>query len=240
MHGAKQRGERDGHGCDITLEYLTNLWHIQGGICPFSGLQLSLPINSNDWKCSMILRASLDRINNALGYFPGNVRFISRIANYMRNSFSDDQVIDFCIAVSLNSYKQNTTINTSIINPPIGSLKWFLYRLKNHQSKGYCDLDVAYLAKIWAEQSGICLLTGKPLIVPIKVSGPQSYAWPHGRYPLNASLDRIDNAIGYIRGNVRFISLMSNYGRSTLSDLEFIEFCKAVANYHPTKLNDFK
>lgn len=50
----------------------------------------------------------------------------------------------------------------------------------------------------------------------------------------NASLDRIDNSKGYLKGNVRFVSMMANLARSTFSDNELIRFCKSVAVYqHP-------
>lgn len=50
--------------------------------------------------------------------------------------------------------------------------------------------------------------------------------------PWNASLDRIDNAKGYIQGNVRFITVMANLARSTFTDEQVLEFCHAVVQNH--------
>lgn len=55
---------------------------------------------AGDWpKDSDRERASLDRIDNSNGYLQGNVRFVSKIANYARNEYSDDDLLEFCNAV---------------------------------------------------------------------------------------------------------------------------------------------
>ena len=81
---------------DIDLEYLSQLWENQNGICPFTKQKLSLRTHSKHEK-ALPYSASLDRIDNHKGYIKGNVRFVSLIFNYARNTFSDEQVIDFCL-----------------------------------------------------------------------------------------------------------------------------------------------
>lgn len=49
--------------------------------------------------------------------------------------------------------------------------------------------------------------------------------------PRRASLDRIDSSIGYIPGNIRFVSVMANYCKNSFSDQEVFEFCQAVVEY---------
>ena len=44
--------------------------------------------------------ASLDRIDSEKGYVKENVRFVAVIANFSKNKFSDEDVIDFCEAVT--------------------------------------------------------------------------------------------------------------------------------------------
>lgn len=60
------------------------------------------------------------------------------------------------------------------------------------------------------------------------------------RNPCNASLDRVDHAVGYLKGNVRFVTFMANVARSNFSDSELLGFCKAVANVNPKNLTDCK
>ena len=85
---------------DITLEYLKELWEQQGGLCPFTGWELLLPKGSSySGDPGSMYRASIDRLDNSKGYVIGNIRFISVIANYCRNTFTDDQVRLFCESV---------------------------------------------------------------------------------------------------------------------------------------------
>jgi hypothetical protein len=39
----KHRDKKKNYGCDITAEYLKQLWENQKGICPFTGWGLILP-----------------------------------------------------------------------------------------------------------------------------------------------------------------------------------------------------
>jgi hypothetical protein len=225
----------------IDEAYLTVLWKQQDGKCPFTGWDLLLPDHVEGWKTGNTIKsASLDRIDNAIDYAENNVRFISVMANYARNTFTDEQVIDFCHATT-NYHSSPNIIANDIIQPPSEeSMRWFLKCAKQRKNKGECNLDLTYLANVWIKQSGRCVLSGQKLILPMKRGGITIECWPQGHFPINASLDRIDNSLGYVQGNVRFIGVMANYGRATFTDLEFIEFCEAVANHHPTKLNEFK
>ncbi len=86
---------------DIDLQYLKDLWESQSGICPISGIQMELRTHSN---CNKFLAdpntASIDRIDNSIGYVKGNIRFITNMANMARNKFSDEQLIYFCRKVT--------------------------------------------------------------------------------------------------------------------------------------------
>jgi hypothetical protein len=97
---AEYRDRNKNYGCDLTIEHLKVLWESQNGKCPFTGLDLILPYDSDGWKEYSPYNASIDRIDNSKGYMQGNVRFISVMANLARQSFSDIQLIDFCKAVA--------------------------------------------------------------------------------------------------------------------------------------------
>lgn len=85
---------------DLTPEYLQGLWGSQQGTCPFTGWALDLPETSLKWRSQTPRRASLDRIDNALGYVRGNVRFVAVMANFARQTFSDEELVIFCKAVA--------------------------------------------------------------------------------------------------------------------------------------------
>ena len=89
---------------DISLENLMELWKEQKGICPLTGWELILPINTTGWtEGPDIHNASIDRIDSNVGYVKGNVRYISFMANICKQSFTDSDVRVFCAAVTENS-----------------------------------------------------------------------------------------------------------------------------------------
>lgn len=78
---------------NLTLEYLKSLWETQRGVCPYTGILMSLS------KLHGIKHtpnsSSLDRIDSSKGYIEGNVEFVCLFINYGKNGFSKEQTIDF-------------------------------------------------------------------------------------------------------------------------------------------------
>lgn len=107
----------------------------------------------------------------------------------------------------------------------LASFRWYMkiVRKNSRQRNHEYDIDCEYLQKLWEEQNGICPITKKKLEL-------RTHSYKNKSQPHSASLDRIDNNKGYIRGNVRFVSLMFNYARNTFDDQEVIDFCKIVAS----------
>ena len=81
---AKQRPK----DCNITVEYLYELWHKQEGKCAFTGMPLVL---YDDKVHDYITQASLDRIDSNKGYVKGNVQFVSTCLNFAKSNMSDEQ-----------------------------------------------------------------------------------------------------------------------------------------------------
>jgi hypothetical protein len=93
---------------------------------------------------------------------------------------------------------------------------------KSGQPKGDFDLDLPYMKLLWEEQSGKCAITHVDL--KLESSYNKNY---------QASLDRIDSSKGYVKGNVRYISVSANWLKNNLSDEhvnEFIQICRMVVN----------
>jgi hypothetical protein len=100
---ATKHGARVPKDYNIDLDYLKLVWEAQKGLCTFTGELMRLRTHADIRKTQEVLtpyQASLDRIDNSKGYLKGNVRFISVMANYARNKFTDEQVIEFCKKVS--------------------------------------------------------------------------------------------------------------------------------------------
>lgn len=67
-----------------------------------------------------------------------------------------------------------------------------------------------------------CKLSGVPILL-------------HRNYKQNkikqtASLDRVDSSKGYERGNIQWVHKKVNYMKNILDELEFIAWCKLIAN----------
>lgn len=74
------------------------------------------------------------------------------------------------------------------------------------------EMTPEYLWHIWEEQEGRCAYTRLPL--------------EHG---VDASLDRRDNAYGYVQGNVQWVHRDINRMKSDLRENHFISLCQLVA-----------
>lgn len=76
---------------DVSIDDLKEQWELQNGICEFSGVKLILSSHTKIQK-NPIYAASLDRIDNSKGYIKGNIRWVSRAMNWMKNTMTDDMV----------------------------------------------------------------------------------------------------------------------------------------------------
>lgn len=83
---------------NISLEYAWNLFEVQNRKCALSDLDLTLVRKwSRDWK---LQTASLDRIKQDIGYVEGNVQWVHKNINWMKNSFDEDIFKFYCLKVS--------------------------------------------------------------------------------------------------------------------------------------------
>jgi|SaaInlStandDraft_4_1057021.scaffolds.fasta_scaffold104024_2 hypothetical protein len=105
----------------------------------------------------------------------------------------------------------------------------FRYYMKKARNRLYdTDMDLPFLRDLWSEQGGRCALSGIVMELPRSTG-----AWTSRvNDPLKPSLDRIDNAKGYLKGNVRFVTVMANLARGTFTDDQVVSFCRAVVQEH--------
>ena len=83
---------------------------------------------------------------------------------------------------------------------------------------------VKYLMELWSVQRGLCAVTGRPMtwgrVLKDDVRS-QGYGSAVG-------IDRIDNEVGYVRGNIQLVCSQVNFMRSGLSEEDFADWCEAV------------
>lgn len=79
---------------DIDNKFLENLFVEQKGLCALSGCEivLSKKISENT--------ASLDRINSNYGYINGNVQWVHKKINFVKNILSDSDLYKICKSIS--------------------------------------------------------------------------------------------------------------------------------------------
>ena len=99
-------------------------------------------------------------------------------------------------------------------NQPVGD-RTRIYRKFKKAAKDR-RLDFALTEKDFFEgYNGICSLTGWKIDI---IYGNQT-----------ASVDRIDNSRGYVKGNIHWVHVLVNMSRGALELQKFIEMCEAVS-----------
>ncbi len=88
-------------------------------------------------------------------------------------------------------------------------------------------IDIKYLWDLFIKQDKKCAISG----LTIDIEG----SWSHNRKEMSGSIDRIDSSKGYISGNIQWVHKYINVMKWDLTQKEFIEFCKAIADYQRSK-----
>jgi hypothetical protein len=84
---------------DITIEYISNLLKSQKFKCKLSGLDITTSYNRKVKEQT----ASLDRIDNSKGYIEGNVQWVHRDVNWMKQDFQEEYFFDLCKRIIENA-----------------------------------------------------------------------------------------------------------------------------------------
>lgn len=90
----------------VTREEGLKLFQDQKGKCALTGLDLLIAKNPRDYR-NNLQTASLDRINSNIPYSSGNLQWIHKKINLMKNVLSQEEFINFCTLVA--NYNKNET-----------------------------------------------------------------------------------------------------------------------------------
>jgi hypothetical protein len=218
---------------NITQDQLWNLYQEQNGKCIYSGLD----IDFGDTKYEQshgVTTASLDRIDSSGGYISGNIQYIHKDINYMKQVFTVDlflyyiaKIIQFDRVFNiLESYKSDYSM-----------------LVKPGQFKGYRDISGTYWGKlrknaekhsiafnlkiedVWGkylDQGGLCYWSG----MPIKFY-PRNQT-KEDRVLQTASIDRIDSSIGYYLDNIVICHKNINNLKQDLTTEELLFYCQRI------------
>lgn len=83
--------------------------------------------------------------------------------------------------------------------------------------------DNKRVRKLFLKQNRKCILSG------IEIGFPKAWG-VKSKTNITASLDRIDSSKGYVKGNVQWVHKTINSMKMNMSDINFIDLCKKVAN----------
>jgi hypothetical protein len=83
------------------------------------------------------------------------------------------------------------------------------------------EIGKKYVWELFVKQYKRCALTGIEITFPTNIR----------RASGTASLDRINNAKGYVEENVQWVHKTINDMKGRLTDEEFIKYCLIVAEY---------
>lgn len=78
---------------EITLQDLVDQWHTQGGLCRYSKVPLTLVQRDTKW---VEFSASIDRIDPSKGYIKGNIQWVHKRINTMKNDMTEIEFVNWC------------------------------------------------------------------------------------------------------------------------------------------------
>ncbi len=108
--GIIKREDRKNRKVEITKEYAWNLFLKQERKCAFSSVELKFESKQGNRDGT----ASLDRIDSSKGYIEGNVQWIHKDLNWMKQDFDDEYFIRMCGLVYNNSKKYKEPSDTHL------------------------------------------------------------------------------------------------------------------------------
>lgn len=86
----------------ITKEYAWDLFLKQNKKCKLSGLEIVIEKSLNRKKGYSNITASLDRINSSLGYIEGNVQWVHKDVNYIKQDLEESYFKKLCKLITEN------------------------------------------------------------------------------------------------------------------------------------------
>lgn len=97
----KRAASKRKHKFSISIEYAWELFLSQGSKCALTGIEIKFGRCMKEIERGATT-ASLDRINNKLGYIKGNVHWVHKDINLMKQRFDLDHFVKMCELVSAN------------------------------------------------------------------------------------------------------------------------------------------
>ena len=124
----------------------------------------------------------------------------SKMKSYHKKTWGDDKL-------QFTAFKRTKSVRSYIT----------YLRSKAIKRKNEC-ISIDELEKIWNNQNGKCALTGWDMTMILG----------KGNIETNASIDRIDSNLGYIKNNVQFVCRAVNVFKSNATEEFLHKMCEAI------------
>jgi hypothetical protein len=255
---ARCRCKNTGRLIEIGLDDVESLWSSQQGICALTGLPMLHSRQLEHRSRSGLYNTSLDRLDSNGNYTKENVQLVCSYVNLMKGTLSQDTFWTMCSAASSHQEAELDarplpSLALETPQPKMcscesgrcrkclqrGRTRRYLNQRKGHLQKAWVamqrrsrkrntvnELTASNLEDLWQEQRGLCALSGYPLLHCHDEDNLAMSAL------FNASVDRIDSALGYIAGNVQLVGTRMNLMKGDKSNSEFWSFCSKVTEQH--------
>ena len=96
----KRNAERRGIEFNLTIQYISELFDKQNGICALSGMEIEFGRVRTSGTT-----ASLDRIDSTKGYIEGNVQWVHKLVNRMKMDITEDVFLQLCEKITTHRRK---------------------------------------------------------------------------------------------------------------------------------------
>lgn len=210
------RGNKSRRPFDISHEYVSSLFDGQGGKCALTGTQLTFGSSKRQMKDGT---ASLDRIDSLIGYEVGNVQWVHKHINKLKNDYTEDYLLEQARKVYLYLNYREIILKTIPDKYKVNANIWD--KIQHNAAKRYdCNLSKDDIEIVLEQQNFKCVYTGEALTVG---RNRDEY--------YTASLDRIDSKKPYTVDNIQWVHRDINYMKYTYSDSYFRVLIQAVYLY---------
>jgi hypothetical protein len=163
-----------------------------------------------------IYSATIDRIDNSIGYIPGNVWVISALANRIKHEAGPDLIRRLGHAIAI--MESNTQIHIDM-EEETRAIRQKLVRYRKSMNRKHNNLPFCIQ---WFDISAptFCPCFGVEL----------DYHNNGKNWRYFATIDRIDNTKGYIPGNVWVISSLANIMKTTANSSQILMVSEVLEN----------
>lgn len=218
---------------EVTIEQAWTLFEQQEQRCGLTGVPIIISPRTSSAMSTSTTTASIDRIDNERGYIANNIQWVHRDINQMKGVFTTSRFLEICRAVTSQANgASSSTPDYRYAGPKpnrnwkgIGDISGYLWsRIKIKAAERNLFVGVSH-QDIWEQfalQGGRCALTGWTLN-PVTLKGRDRER--------TASLDRIDNSLGYEKGNIQWVHKDVNRMKYVFSVVDLVRWCRLVADH---------